>query len=127
MFIIDFQSQYRMLPEHRQDLKKAYDHRGGRWLYEKFYKLRNSKSKQVWIQPETAEELIQKWGHDEKFQNKSAKNKQNMAKMDKPSYTGGSIPISEYKQKIVSACYFLFKYSIFCTMKQLINGHHLCL
>ena len=108
MFIIDLQRQYRTLPEDRENLKKAYNHKAGRWLSERFYKLRKQKGKQNWILPDTANELIQQWAQDPKFQNKSDKNKQNRARMEGPSYVGGSIPISEHRRLIVSTRYFLF-------------------
>ena len=96
MFVIDLQRQFRMLPEDHENLKKAYNFKGGRWLTKRCYKLRKKKGKQDWIQPDTAEEFIQQWANDLKFLNKSQKNKQNRAKMEGPSYVGGSIPFSEH-------------------------------
>ena len=59
MFVIDFQDKFRTLPEHQQDLKKAYNHKGSRWLTERFYKLRKGTGKQDWIELETVGLLVQ--------------------------------------------------------------------
>ena len=71
MFVIDFQDKFSTLPEHHQDLKKAYNHKGSRWLTERFYKLRKGTGKKDWIEPETAGLLLQNWAVDEKFNNRS--------------------------------------------------------
>lgn len=115
------------MPKYHEALKAAYNFRAGKWLNERFFKLRRGRGKKDWIQPEVADQLLQHWASDEKFQNKSQKNKQNRAKMEGPSYAGGCISLSEHKRKIVSTRYFVFNYSILCYLKQLFNGHHLCL
>jgi hypothetical protein len=115
------------LPEHHKNLRKAFNHKGSRWLTERCYKLRKGTGKQDWIDPDVAGQLLQNWAVDEKFKNRSQKNKQNRARQEGPSYAGGSIPQSEHKRKVVSTSFFLLKYSIFCTLKQFINGHTLCL
>ena len=117
MFVIDFQDKHMMLPEHREDMKNAYNHRASRWLSQKLYSLRKSRGKKDWLPQHTAEELFDNWATNEKFHNTSAKNKENRAKMEGPLYVGGSIPISEHRRKVVSTRYFLFKYSIFHTLK----------
>ena len=110
MFVIYFQDKFSTLPEHRQNMRKAFNYKGSRWLTERFYKLRKGTGKQDWIEPETAGQLLQNWVVDEKFNNRSQKSKQNRAKQEGPSYAGGSIPQSEHRRKIVSKHYFLFKY-----------------
>ena len=116
MFVIDFQDKFSTLPEHHQELKKAYNHKGSKWLSGRFYKLRRGEGKLDWIEPEIADQLRQNWAVDDKFNNRSQKNKQNRAKQQGPSYAGGSIPQSEHVRKIVSTRYFLLKYSLCCTL-----------
>ena len=105
------------LPEHRRELKANYNHKAGRYLNQKLYNLRNKRGKKDWISQDTVDELMQNWATNEKFQNMSAKNKENRAKMDGPSYAGGCISISEHRRKIVSTRYILFRYLIFCSLK----------
>jgi hypothetical protein len=117
LFVIDFQDKHMTLPEHLENLKKAYNHRASVMVRRKLYALRRSRGKTDWLPQDTRDELFGNWENNDKFKTISAKNKQNRAKMEGPSYAGGSISISEHRRKVVSTRYFLFTYSIFCTLK----------
>ncbi|XP_058744612.1 uncharacterized protein LOC131634279 [Vicia villosa] len=95
----EFERKYKWLPEHKEEIKKIFDHKASDVYSNTMYRVRKNIDPGDWIPIETRKILEEKW-NDDKWKRKSQINTHNRRSSDGPLHTGGSIPTTEHYKRL---------------------------
>ncbi|WJX95097.1 hypothetical protein P8452_76456 [Trifolium repens] len=95
----EFKRKFKWLPEHDEDIKKAFDHKASSSYSNAMYRVRKGIDQGDWIPNKMRAILDDKWKEDN-WKRKAELNKVNRISYDCPLHIGGSIPTTEHYKRL---------------------------